>query len=212
MFSHTLYVLMFGSFVSAQLPYSPDLPRDAAEYNSATYTQSVFRLNDRPTLRLERIRNVGENQKWVRSGGLPLATVFFSRKYRSGGKPTYKTTYIPVLNSFGHYQNELGLTRTYPDGARFDDVLYNEYGGVFEHRIREKLNGKWTSRIEYKEPTVRPKGYTGLTETCASCHNQAGTGGYGVGLVPGGDTVISDPMDWSQLNGVVYDGPNPIRG
>lgn len=204
-------VLTLLPYTPMTLPYSPTLPDDATEYKSAIYTQSVFRLNDRPTLRLERIRNVGENQKWTRSGGIPTTTAFSSRKYRSGGKPTYKTTLVSVKNSFGHYQNELGLTRTYPDGARFDDVLYNEAGGIFEHRIREKIDGKWRSRVEYKEPTVRPNGYNGLTETCASCHNQAGTGDYGVGLVPGGDTVLSDPMDWSQLRGVYYDGPTVVK-
>lgn len=193
----------------ATLPYSPVLPEDAVEYKSAMYTQSISTLNERPSLQLVNVRTVN-NGSWTRSGGIPPSVVFSSRKYRSGGKPTYQMERIPVLNSFGHYQYEWGLTRKYPDGARFDDILYNEGGGVFEHRIREKVDGKWRSRVEYREPAVRPKGYDGLSQTCASCHNLAGTGGYATGLVPGGDTVISDPMDWSKVN-VTYTNATWIK-
>lgn len=170
------------------------LPLDAVEYKSAAYTQSLYRLNDRPTLEL--VKSV--DKKWRTSGGLGDA-IFTSRKYRSGPRPTYKLALVPVKNSLGFFQNEQGLTRTYSSGARFDDVLYNSDGVVFEHRVREKRE-KWESRVEYRDVAAYPKGYTGLQETCASCHNQAGTGGYGVGLVPGGDTVISEPMDWSVVN------------
>lgn len=191
---------MLTTILISALPYSPVLPDDATEYKSAVYTQSISTLNDRPSLQLVRIKNLDREQRWTRSGGIPATTRFSSRKYRSGGKPQYWMQKMPVLNSFNNYQYEWGLFREYPNGARFDDVLYNEAGGVFEHRIREKVDGKWTSRVEYKEVSARPKGYAGLTETCASCHNQTGTGGYGTGLVPGGDTVISDPMDWSKVN------------
>lgn len=198
--------MLYTTLTIATLPYSPVLPDDAVEYKSAIYTQSISTLNDRPSLQLVKVSTVA-NGSWTRSGGLPVGISFSSRKYRSGGRPTYKMEMIPVVNSFGHYQYEWGLTRSYPNGARFDDILYNTDGGVFEHRVREKVNGKWESRIEYREPKVRPKGYTGLTQTCTSCHNRAGTGGYATGLIPGGDTVISDPMDWSKVSAWYTNAP-----
>jgi cytochrome c len=68
---------------------------------------------------------------------------------------------------------------------------------MFEHRVRSKDSGRWYSRIEYVDEAARPDGYTGLKVSCASCHSEAGTGKYNDGLVPGGDTVLSDPLDWS---------------
>lgn len=181
-----------------------DLPADSVEYKAAEYTQSISTLNEQPNLRLVRIRNMPD-RKWSRSGGLlnVESSYFSSRKFKRGGvefKPVYRVTRMPVLNSFGHYQYELGLTRTYPNGARFDDILYNGRGVVFEHRSREKIDNVWRSSIIYRNPNAWPKGYGGLQATCVSCHNQAGTGGYADGLVPGGDTVLSDPMDWSVVH------------
>jgi hypothetical protein len=100
---------------------------------------------------------------------------------------------ISVLNSFNNFQKNRGHLRSYPDGTEFHDVLSKD-DVVFEHRIREKVNGKWESYVAYKNVDARPEGYTGLTQSCASCHEKAGTGGYAVGLVPGGDTVLSDPF------------------
>ncbi len=102
-------------------------------------------------------------------------------------------------------QQELALRRDYPLGTRFDEVLTNtETGKVFEHRVREKTapDGfvKWVSRVEFKDEGSRPKGYTGLKSSCSSCHNICGTGKYGAGLIPGGDTVFSDPLDWSLIS------------
>lgn len=184
--------------------YSPELPVDAVEYTPAYYTQSVFRLAPNfnavavPTIRRVAIKELPD-RRWLRSGGMlgVKDELYTSTKYRSGGPPTYKVELIPVKNSSGFYQQELGLTRIYPEGARFDDILSNEWGVVFEHRMRIKGDGgKWQSEVLYRDVLARPKGYEGLKTTCASCHNEAGTGDYGVGLVPGGDTVLSDPMDW----------------
>ena len=55
----------------------------------------------------------------------------------------------------------------------------------------KKVGGKWLSRTLYENAAARPKGYTGLTVSCASCHGKGdgasgpGTGGYAVGLTPG---------------------------
>lgn len=108
----------------------------------------------------------------------------------------------PVKNSYGHYQSERALHRRYPDGTRFDEVLVNtETDEVFEHRIREKHDGKWLSDIIFRNPKARPEGYEPVSlSQCAGCHNEAGTGKYADGLVPGGDGVLSDPLPWHLIS------------
>jgi hypothetical protein len=173
------------------------LPSGAVEYTPAVHTQAISTNNERPRLELVKITNL--EAKWHQSGGMTKDIAFTSRKFRSGGKPSYAVSRIQVLNGYGYFQGEWGLARTYPDGARFDDVLINGDGVPFEHRVREKKEGRWTSRVEYRNDAARPTGYAGLKQTCLSCHEKAGTGGYGSGLVPGGDTVLSDPMLWSKV-------------
>jgi hypothetical protein len=185
--------------LSLALAVPPVLPPDAVEYVPAKYTQAIYRLNDVP--RIDLVFVTRTDPKWHRSGGMTADMNFTSRKYRSGGRAVYSLGGISVKNSLGFFQTERGLLRVYPAGARFDDVLYNDVGVVFEHRTRVKdADGKWRSKIIYRDEDANPKGYSGLGESCAGCHSQAGSGGYGVGLVPGGDGVISDPMDWSAID------------
>jgi hypothetical protein len=120
-----------------------------------------------------------------------------SEKYRTG-EAAHRLAMVPVKNGFTPTSTQLarGIVRTYPDGTRFDDVLKYK-GTVFEHRVREKAAGKWSSEVVYRDKDAYPPGYAGLTVTCASCHDKPGSGDYGKdGLVPGGDTVFSDPLHW----------------
>ena len=178
----------------------PRVPVAAVEYTPARYTQSIFRLDERPTVRLVSITDLPD-RKWLQSGGMEGVTGATSRKFKfipDGKAVVTKAAGIQVKNSFGYYQTERGVVRSYPDGTRFDDVL-STAAGVFEHRVREKVEGRWQSRVEYRDVDARPAGYAGLKVGCATCHDESGSGGYGVGLVPGGDTVLSDPLDWRVL-------------
>jgi hypothetical protein len=175
------------------------VPPTAVEYRSAVYTQSVYRLDDRPRCDPVGVRHV--DSKWHQSGGLAGIAGATSRKFRT--LPPGKTVAtmiggISVLNSLGYYQTEQGIVRTYPDGTRFDDVLSGP-AGVFEHRVRVKENGVWKSRVLVAKPAFRPAGYVPLRQSCDSCHGDAGSGNYSAGLVPGGDGVLSDPLDWSLI-------------
>lgn len=133
--------------------------------------------------------------EWQVPGGMEGVDGWRSDLYKHIPKGWQRewTARLPVLNSFGNFQYELGWTRAYPDGTVFVDVLSNE-GKVFEARIAEKQEGKWERYVAYRDADAYPSGYSGLTKTCTSCHQQAGSGGYGVGLVPGADTIISDPF------------------
>lgn len=189
--------------------YTPDLPKGAEKYAAETHTQALSKnlpvggAEFLPRILKVRITDLPDKD-WHSSGGVGGIDGVVSDKYRSGGKAVQSwgpvTMTNGLLDSTGApaTQVEFGVVRTYPDGARFDDVLSYK-GVVFEHRVREKVGGKWASSVAYKDPAARPPGYAGLKVSCASCHDRAGTGGYAAGLVPGGDTVFSDPLDWAVI-------------
>ena len=201
-----LLLLCLGTLPQSTLPrlpqstmtYSPALPKGAVEYQSDGHTQEIAVTNGYDRITPVPIANL--EAKWHGSGGLVGIKGWQSRKYRLIPGPV-KTWVgeIQVLNSLGYYQANRGLKREYPDGTEFHDVLRNELGEVFEHRVRKKHDGQWESAVEYTNEAARPKGYTGLKVSCNSCHSEAGSGKYAAGLVPGGDTVLSDPLDWKLL-------------
>jgi hypothetical protein len=165
------------------------------KYQRARFTQSIATTNGRPSIDSVPIRNLEKH--WHQPGGLQDVprSLWRSDVYVHVEPDSYRwLERLPVKNSFGFIQYELGWTRAYADGTFFCDVLSTERG-VFEVRFREKVAGKWENTIAFKDPAARPPGFfTIKTRQCNSCHGQAGTGGYAVGLVPGGDTVLSDPF------------------
>ncbi len=200
------------------------MPRGAKRYHSPRLTQKVYVLDDRNGFHGDVIERVKiEDPKWTHAGGLKDIEGWVSIKYRTiVTEPSYQLERITVKNgllSLGGLdtikienateaqkaqgteltQPNLALTREYPNGARFDELLVNDKGHLFEHRTRIKTDRKWKSFVAYSDDRSRPKGYTGLKVSCASCHDEAGGGGYAEGLVPGGDTVLSDPMDWGPV-------------
>lgn len=176
----------------------PEVPKNAVEYKRDGYTQSIFTLNDRPAIRYVKVSDLTDKD-WHQSGGM-LGIEHTSRKFKTiPAKSQVKTDLakIPVFNG-SNDQYELGIVREYPNGTRFDDVLYYK-DKIFEHRVREKVDGEWKNKIAFADKELRPPGYKGLKQSCSSCHDRTGTGGYAEGLVPGGDGVFSDPLDWTLL-------------
>jgi len=173
----------------------PDIPEKAVKFAPTKETQSIGILDERDFIDPFKIASMTDT-RWHQPGGL------FGIKHRSEkfrlvpAEPKVWVGDIAVLNSFGHYQRNRGLKREYAVGTRFDEVLINEDGEPFEQRTRIKEKDGWTSEVSWKDESARPKGYTGLKQSCASCHDEAGTGKYAEGLVPGGDTVLSDPLPW----------------
>jgi hypothetical protein len=184
------------------------VPPGAVEYRSAVYTQSIFKLAPSinavavPTVRPVLIRDIAT--KWHQSGGTEGVRGVASRKFRTlppGKSVVHSVRLVPVGNdpkNPASTQDEYAITRVYPDGTRFDDVLSGPRG-MFEHRVREKVAGVWKSRVLVAKPAFRPAGYTPLRQSCDSCHGESGSGNYSAGLVPGGDGVLSDPLDWSLI-------------
>lgn len=181
----------------------PALPKGAVEYSRDGYTQAIAETwRGRWVDTIDKVPIGNVEAKWHVSGGMQGIRGWTSTKYRvlpEGKQVKTKIGNVPVWNG-ANYQYNRGIVREYPDGTEFIDVLKNDQGVVFEYRVHRKENGKWLSSAEYSNEAARPKGYTGLKQTCASCHNEAGTGKYGAGLVPGGDHVISDPLDWRLIN------------
>lgn len=188
--------------MAAECWLSPMPYPDGAEWFPGTKTtQSVFVTQDGEGTRwnhIERVSTASLDPKWRMSGGMIGIQGWRSDKFRliPGGAPKTWTDYIQVWNG-NNFQSNKAIVRSYPDGTRFDDIL-SVAGRVFEHRVRTKDAGRWRAEVIYEDRTARPAGYTGLRASCASCHSQApGSGNYGVGLIPGGDTVFSDTLDWS---------------
>lgn len=179
------------------------LPPASKQYAPETHTQAIATTGG---FRIHLLRKVPilalRDRRWHQAGGLDGVRGWRATKYRFvPGKVQTRVDWINVKNSHGDIQQNRGLVREYPAGTRFDEVLENDAGQVFEHRTRVKDEDGWHSEISYENASARPVGYSGLKVSCASCHGQAGTGGYNEGLVPGGDTVLSDPMDWSVWDG-----------
>ena len=176
-------------------PEGIPIPKGFYNYTPTAYAQSIATVNDRPSIRAELRRRL--LPKWQVPGGMEGVTGFRSDLYRnsdSWAQEWYQR--MPVKNSFGFYQLELGVRRAYADGSVFLDVLSHN-GKVFELRVAEKQRGEWRRYVAFKDVDARPKGYAGLKgQTCAECHKQTATGDYGLALVPGGDTVISVPFDY----------------
>lgn len=192
--------------------YDPEIPKAASSYDSAKWTQSISVLNsggiDYDIIKPFKIAEM-EDKRWHQAGGMQGIKGWSAKRYRLLPSPvTYRVEDIEIENSIPtgktkpdgtpeHFrQKNRGIVRVYPDRTRFDELLYNG-DKLFEHRVREKVDGQWESRVAYKDVESRPEGYTGLKVSCSSCHSEAGTGKYNEGLVPGGDTVLSDPLDWS---------------
>jgi len=172
-------------------------------YRRARFTQSIFTLSGRrvtqPVLRTEL------DEKWNIPGGLVGIKGWQSELYRSVPSVDVKKGFISVLNGFtardfdgsiyAVRQDEVGWKRNYADGTMFADVLSTDRG-VFEVRLAEKQGGKWERYVAWSDADAAPQGYVRPRRAeCAACHDQAGTGSYGAALIPGGDTVLSEPFE-----------------
>lgn len=193
--------------------FSPEEMPKGMEYFEATKkTQAIYILfeNNIDYHIAKPVTTSSLDPKWRMSGGMLGIKGWRSDKFKlipkdKGEDVEHWVGNIQVSNRFGGIEKHLGIKRKYPIGTRFDDILSSKDKSgnwvVFEHRSRSKqlIEGKekWVSDVIYEDKEARPIGYNGLSVSCGSCHTQAGTGLYGEGLVPGGDGVISDPLDWS---------------
>lgn len=170
-----------------------DYPAGMVRYLPTQYTQEIAVTNDRD--RISKVSRFNLASKWHQPGGMEGIVGWRSDLYKL--IPTPPRVFIGNIAVWNgaNFQNNRGWRREYADGTQFHDVL-SYRGVVFEHRKRQKIAGKWESLVIHKNIAARPPGYVGLQgQTCASCHSESGSGGYGVGLIPGGDETLSDPFD-----------------
>lgn len=195
-----LIVLALTGGAAPAAGYVPVLPAGAEQYTPAKYTQSISVLDERDDIRPTPVNGLSD-PRWHAPGGLAGLDGWRSEKFRYVPSQRRVRSWIGnigVRNSFGYVQQNRGIQREYPTGTRFDELLINtKTDSVFEHRVREKWSDGWRSTVHFTDETARPTGYTGLKVSCSSCHAEAGTGKYNEGLVPGGDTVLSDPLEWT---------------
>ncbi len=165
-------------------------------YKPFQLTQSIFKYTGNPNGIIRGVHRSATEAKYQVPGGLIGVKGWRSELYRTNIMADETLAFIGVKNSMGSYQNEAAFLRSYPDGAEFDDLLINtKTNKVFEHRVAQKVDGKWERFIAYSDPDERPAGYVQPSrKECASCHKDAASGGYGVGLAPGSDEIFSDPF------------------
>jgi hypothetical protein len=184
--------------VTGHGPWPKDLPfpEGMVAYYPAQHTQRIAVTDGRDSI--TPIHRSNLEHKWQVPGGMSGVDGWHSDLYRYvPSRPTEYVGNIPVFNGSNDQMNR-GWIRRYPNGTIFADVLSNRDGKVFEVRMRSKENGVWTDDVAYRDKSARPVGYNGFSSRqCVECHNHtngAGTGGYASGLVPGSDTVLSDPF------------------
>lgn len=190
-----------------------------ARYEPARFTQSIFTVTDLNTgyhgPRIDPVPRSRLEAKWQVPGGLVGVRGWKSDIYVKKGVDfiIYNNWPIPVKNGFGFYQTEVGFARGFADGAAFIDVLTNtRTGKIFEVRVAEKNDSKWSRFVDWRDRSQRPSGYRPpRARDCRRCHSETGTGGYAVGLVPGSDTVISYPFPQLEEAGKTGQSIHPRR-
>lgn len=170
-------------------------------YTSSRMTQTTFRrwqgyIAPSPRGSLE--------NKWQVPGHLDGIDGWSSTLYRTRGT---KASVFLVRQDPSDGSSAVTWDRSYPDGMEFVDILRNADGKMFEARVATKKNGEWERYVAFRDPDARPHGYTKPTsKQCIECHGKAGRSEYGGAAIPGGDTVLSDPMDPLEYGGTVQGG------
>jgi hypothetical protein len=191
-------------------------------YEPAKLTQSIFKWTGNPLGQIRGVSRSMTEEKYQVPGGLVGVKGWRSELYRYTPKPSREwIDFTSVVNGIRLFdpketmpksqyeslykdhptkgfskQSEVAHMREYPDGSEFDDVLINtETGKVFEHRVAQKHDGQWERFVAYRDRSQMPSGYVPpKSKDCVTCHLEAGSGRYGKGMVPGGDTILSDPF------------------
>ena len=159
------------------------------QYAPARNTQTTFRrqigvINPSPRNQLE--------DKWNVPGHLAGIEGWSSALYR---KKDVKAAEFLVRQDPFDSVSAVTWGRSYPD-THFVDVLRNTDGKLFEVRVAEKQGVEWERYVAFADSSARPAGYIRPKRSqCVECHAQAGVSAYGGAAVPGGDTVLSDPVE-----------------
>lgn len=167
---------------------------NATQYLPAQLTQRTFNKGI-----IEPVSRKAIEEKYQVPGHMVGVTGWRSELYAHipGGHTEFVGP-LQVLNGFTptSSQEEYSLQRRFPDGTYFLDALYGKGNALTELRLRTLTDGLWESDVIYRNKAAWPTGYKGTPTTaeCAACHSEAGSGKYGVGLVPGGHNVLSLPL------------------
>lgn len=200
--------LLFGSSepVSAdadetaigRLPAEVAFLADMEEYQAAKLVQVSGNRTGRGVNWSVPRSTAGLDLKWSAPGGLAGVDGWYNVLLRSPGNRSRtwldhkhdETDPVPLYISPIVYQ------RSYDDGAKFADILVNaSTDRVFEVRTAEKKDGAWHRVAAWRDRSAYPAGYRSVAANeCATCHDQAGGGGYGSARIPGGDGILSEPL------------------
>lgn len=179
-----------------QLPFLADLePYDTAQRVQYSHRRDTGFISSYPRSHAE--------PKWNAAGGLLGVTGWTSALYKKASA-SVGLGYVDEAVVF----SPIVWQPKYEDGSVFADVLRNDRGRVFEVRVAEKQGGAWDRYVAYRNPSEYPAGYVPIKRSsCVACHSEAGNTLYGgKPAVPGGDTVISDPIPQVESGETYQDG------
>lgn len=182
------------------------VPYDSARLTQQTFSRQGFRNRDGSLQSTENdlISIVSRYHpslpsKWHQPGGMQGIRGAYSNVYKHVTGVKEGKVALRPWEKFG----PITYQRTYADGTLFVDMLSTDKG-YFEGRAAEKVDGQWIRYVFHRDKTVRPAGYVGLRgQSCVSCHgtiNQEGPGSgeYAGPEAPGGDTIVSDKMQFER--------------
>ncbi len=176
-----------------------DFPKGLTPYKPTRYSQRIAITGNRESLQWYKLDQddhwanaptaINPNRifPWATSGGMHDVTGWnHVVSIALPADPTVWKEPMPIANG----GNITGWRWTFPDGTVTSDMLTKD-GKVFELRTRTKSDGKWIGKVEFRDKTARPEGYTSAGKACAECHDHAGSSlQYGI-VLRGGDTVFS---------------------
>ena len=180
------------SDIKRQLPFLSDME----PYTTAKRVQFSFR---RWSGFISSVPRSQAKEEWNVAGGLLGVSGWSSLLYKKANAREYLGY---------HPDGAITWQRSYADGAIFAEVLRNDNGTVFEVRYAEKQDGQWDRHVAYRNSSAYPSGYTPVkSSACVSCHAKSGETLYGGSpAVPGGDTILSDPISRVESGETVQGG------
>ena len=151
--------------VEAIWPASLTFPSNLKFYKLEPRYQNLFVLNGLRTRRIEPLHH----ETLVHSGGMESFTGWGSVK----GLDIPNGKRIVVWEEEADVRGTQNIARwrwQFPQGTVAYDVLYTK-NGIFEIRTQERTKNGWSTKILHKDQEAVPSGYTGLQQSCASCHD-----------------------------------------
>lgn len=158
--------------IKAAWPVGLAFPKDLKFYSLPRRYQRLYTMSSRPYNDIVPLED--GSLQFVHSGG--LAGVDQSEWISRKGLAIPEGSRISVWQEYTDVR-AFALTPRwrwqFPAGTVAVDALFNADGKAFEIRTQTKKGDGWMTKVIHKDEDAAPRGYTGLKQSCASCHDYA---------------------------------------